>query len=138
MPKGALISVFVVAVLVNYAWELAQAPLYVGLEDYNLAVFWHCFVASLGDGVMVADPSGGLPHVAAIGLVLQPRNCGLSGDDNGGTYSGSDCRMGGRAYFESLAVYGHDAAAPCPRYWPRPHCTDAASAAVDTWARGVL
>jgi len=46
-------SVFVVAVLLNYLWELAQAPLYVGLENYNSAVLWHCFVASLGDGLMV-------------------------------------------------------------------------------------
>ena len=28
-------------------------PLYVGLEEYNAGVFWHCFVASLGDGLMV-------------------------------------------------------------------------------------
>jgi hypothetical protein len=53
MPKRTLISVFVVAVLFNYLWELAQAPLYVGLERYNAVVFWHCFVASLGDGVIV-------------------------------------------------------------------------------------
>lgn len=53
MPGYKLISVFIVAVLVNYAWELAQAPLYVGLEEYNLGVFWHGFVASLGDGIMV-------------------------------------------------------------------------------------
>jgi hypothetical protein len=48
-----LVSVFIVAVLLNYLWELAQAPLYVGLERYTAAVFWHCFVASLGDGFMV-------------------------------------------------------------------------------------
>jgi hypothetical protein len=48
-----IIRVFVVAVLLNYAWELAQAPLYVGLENYNPGVFWHCFVASLGDGIML-------------------------------------------------------------------------------------
>lgn len=53
MPKRTLISVFIVAVLLNYLWELAQAPLYVGLENYNAGVFWHCFVASLGDGIMV-------------------------------------------------------------------------------------
>ena len=53
MLKTTLISVFAVAVLLNYLWELAQAPLYVGLESYNASVFWHCFVASLGDGVMV-------------------------------------------------------------------------------------
>jgi hypothetical protein len=48
-----IISVFIVAVLFNYLWELAQAPLYVGLESYNPGVLWHCFVASLGDAVMV-------------------------------------------------------------------------------------
>ena len=49
----SLFWVFVVAVLLNYLWELAQAPLFLGLERYDAAVFWHCFVASLGDGVMV-------------------------------------------------------------------------------------
>jgi len=48
-----LMSVYIVAVLLNYLWELAQAPLYVGLERYNATAFWHCFVASLGDGVIV-------------------------------------------------------------------------------------
>lgn len=48
-----LASIFLVAVLLNYLWELAQAPFYVGLERYDPAVFWHCFVASLGDGLMV-------------------------------------------------------------------------------------
>jgi hypothetical protein len=51
--KRILMSVFFVAVVLNYLWELAQAPLYVGLKSYNPAVFWHCFVASLGDGLMV-------------------------------------------------------------------------------------
>ena len=53
MPTDKLITVFIVAVLLNYLWELAQARLYVGLEAYNAGVFWHCFVASLGDGIMV-------------------------------------------------------------------------------------
>jgi hypothetical protein len=53
MPKKRLILVFIVAVLLNYLWELAQAPLYVGLEHDNAGVFWHCFVAALGDGIMV-------------------------------------------------------------------------------------
>jgi hypothetical protein len=53
MPKRPLVLIFIVAVLLNYLWELAQAPLYVGLENYDAGVFWHCFVASLGDGVMV-------------------------------------------------------------------------------------
>jgi len=62
----SLIWVFTVAVLFNYLWELAQAPLYVGLERYNAAVFWHCFVASLGDGIMVLI-------VAATGRVILRR-----------------------------------------------------------------
>jgi len=53
MPAYKLISVFVVAVLLNYLWELAQAPFYVGMEAYSAGLFWHCFVASLGDGIMV-------------------------------------------------------------------------------------
>ncbi len=53
MPKRTLITVFIVAVFLNYFWELAQAPLYVGLKSYNIGVLWHCFLASLGDGLMV-------------------------------------------------------------------------------------
>jgi hypothetical protein len=53
MPAYKLISIFVVAVLLKYLWELAQAPLYLGMEDYNAGVFWHCLVASLGDAIMV-------------------------------------------------------------------------------------
>jgi len=45
-------TIFVVAVLGNYRWELAQAPLYVGMESFR-AVWWHCFVASLGDGLVI-------------------------------------------------------------------------------------
>ena len=47
-----LASIFVVAVLFNYPWELAQSPLYVGMESFS-AVWWHCFIASLGDGLLV-------------------------------------------------------------------------------------
>jgi hypothetical protein len=42
----------VVAVLFNYPWELAQSPLYTGTGNFRPA-WWHCFVASLGDGVLV-------------------------------------------------------------------------------------
>ena len=48
-----LVAIFIVAILLNSLWELAQAPLYVGLDRYNAAVLWHCFVAGLGDGIMV-------------------------------------------------------------------------------------
>lgn len=50
--RRILVAVFVVAVLFNYPWELAQSPLYVGTKDFG-AMWWHCFVASLGDGVLV-------------------------------------------------------------------------------------
>jgi hypothetical protein len=48
-----LIWVFIVAVLLNYLWELVQMPLYAGFGGYSTRVLWHCFVASLGDGIMV-------------------------------------------------------------------------------------
>jgi len=63
-----LALIFVVGVAVNYVWELAQAPLYVGLESYGTSVFWHCFAASLGDGIMV------LLIVAAGWITLQEEN----------------------------------------------------------------
>lgn len=44
-------AIFVVAVLLNYGWELAHSPLYVGM-DFNKA-WWHCFLSSLGDGLDV-------------------------------------------------------------------------------------
>lgn len=50
--KRTLWVVFTAAVLINYPWELAQTPLYVGMDDFRL-VWWHCFVASLGDGLIV-------------------------------------------------------------------------------------
>jgi hypothetical protein len=47
-----LLTLYVVAVTVNYLWELAQSPLYVGMERLSL-VWWHCLLASLGDGFLV-------------------------------------------------------------------------------------
>jgi len=49
---GTVATIFVVVVLANYLWELAQAPLYVSMESFR-AVWWHCFVASLGDGLNI-------------------------------------------------------------------------------------
>jgi hypothetical protein len=43
---------FVISVALNYTWELAQAPLFVGMESFA-AMWWHCFVASLGDGIIL-------------------------------------------------------------------------------------
>lgn len=47
-----LAAIFTVAVAFNYAWELAQSPLYTGMEDFR-RMLWHCFAASLGDGMLV-------------------------------------------------------------------------------------
>lgn len=65
MYTGAVplfIRTFVAAVILNFAWELAQAPLYESMGNA-----WEsarrCFVASLGDGVMIL-------LVAAAGAAL--------------------------------------------------------------------
>lgn len=47
-----LAVLFVVSVLVNYLWEIIQAPLYKGMEDFSV-VWWHGGVAALGDGLLV-------------------------------------------------------------------------------------
>lgn len=44
--------VFMIAVPVNYLWELAQSPLYLPASRLG-DMLWHCFVASLGDGVII-------------------------------------------------------------------------------------
>ena len=45
-------QLFVISTALNYPWEVGQAFLYVGM-NYSLAMLWHCFVAALGDGVLV-------------------------------------------------------------------------------------
>lgn len=44
--------VFFTAVPVNYLWELAQSPLYLPASRLS-EMWWHCFVASLGDGLII-------------------------------------------------------------------------------------
>lgn len=51
-PWRTLATLFVLAVLFHYPWELAQSPLYLGMENFR-AMWWHCFVASVGDGFLV-------------------------------------------------------------------------------------
>ena len=51
-PGRRLITLFMVAVLFNYPWELAQSPLYQGMGSLN-RMWLHCFLASLGDGLLV-------------------------------------------------------------------------------------
>jgi hypothetical protein len=45
-------TIFVIAIIANYPWEIAHSSLYEGMSDFSLAL-WHCFVASLGDGALV-------------------------------------------------------------------------------------
>ncbi len=51
-PLRILAALFVVSVVLNYFWELAQGFLYVGMDKWE-NIWWHCFVASLGDGLIV-------------------------------------------------------------------------------------
>ncbi len=51
-PWQVLALVYGIAVALNYAWELAQSGLFTA-ESNAGNIWWHCFVASLGDGVMV-------------------------------------------------------------------------------------
>ena len=46
-----VLLLFALATTVNYPWELAQTPAYAGVAFP--AAIWHCFVASLGDGLLV-------------------------------------------------------------------------------------
>jgi hypothetical protein len=52
MLVRTLTVIFIASVAINFAWELAQAPLYEWPGD-SRNVWWHCFVASLGDGLMI-------------------------------------------------------------------------------------
>lgn len=47
-----IVTIFVVSVVVNYPWEVVQTPLYKGMDDFS-RMLWHCFPASLGDGLLV-------------------------------------------------------------------------------------
>ena len=74
-----LLRLFVIAVLVNYVWEIVQAPLYVGMDSFKL-VWWHCGVAALGDGLLVLliyviggtvlNKQDWFVHPGAIGYVI--------------------------------------------------------------------
>jgi hypothetical protein len=49
---GIVLSVFGLAVALNFVWEMAQAALYQPMGSIAEAR-WRCFVASVADGVMV-------------------------------------------------------------------------------------
>jgi hypothetical protein len=45
-------TLYVVAVILNYPWELAQAGLFTA-ASHRGDILLHCFVAALGDGLMI-------------------------------------------------------------------------------------
>ena len=47
-----LLVLFAASVALNYVWEIAHAPLFVGMDSFR-AIGWHCFTASLGDGIIL-------------------------------------------------------------------------------------
>ena len=46
------LAVFAVGVACNYLWEVSQAYLFVGMVSLR-AIWWHCFIAALGDGIVL-------------------------------------------------------------------------------------
>lgn len=50
--RTTLVLIYAIAVALNYAWELTQSRLY-SIESYVGTGWLSCFVASLGDGLMV-------------------------------------------------------------------------------------
>ena len=44
------LAIFTVGVVGNYLWEASQAFLFVGMVSIR-AIWWHCFIAALGDGI---------------------------------------------------------------------------------------
>lgn len=56
------VATFVVAVGLNFLWEMSQSALFTPMGGTNRAV-WRCFVASLGDGAIIIA-------VVAIGALL--------------------------------------------------------------------
>jgi hypothetical protein len=51
------VVIFLIAVAVNFAWEIAQSVLYAPMGGW-LAATWRCLVASLGDSVIVLGIAG--------------------------------------------------------------------------------
>jgi hypothetical protein len=52
-----LVETFLIAVAANFAWEMAQSVLYAPMGGW-LSGTWRCFLASLGDAVIVIGIAG--------------------------------------------------------------------------------
>lgn len=51
-PLWHFAPIFIIAVALNYVWEIAQGPLFAATNNWG-NMWWHCFVASLGDGILL-------------------------------------------------------------------------------------
>lgn len=51
--RNFIIKLFVISVLINYVWEMAQMPFYANMPFTELSSWLLCFRASLGDGVII-------------------------------------------------------------------------------------
>jgi hypothetical protein len=47
-----LVIIYLLAVTLNYPWEILQSPLYTSVSHIG-SVWVHCFISSLGDGLMI-------------------------------------------------------------------------------------
>jgi hypothetical protein len=71
-------AIFVVAVILNYVWELAQSPLYMGMGDFSL-MWRHCFVASLVDaGLVLLIFAAGAAVFGRRGWFVRPGRRGVA------------------------------------------------------------
>jgi hypothetical protein len=52
-----VVAIFAVAVVVNFAWEMTQSVLFAPMGGWVFGT-WRCFVASLGDGLIVLTITG--------------------------------------------------------------------------------
>ncbi|MCC6244852.1 MAG: hypothetical protein IT353_18540 [Gemmatimonadaceae bacterium] len=57
--------VLLLAIALNFAWELAQSGLYAEADQWP-ARWWHCFIASLGDGILTLV-------IYAVGAIIAGR-----------------------------------------------------------------
>lgn len=120
-----LSSVFVLAVAVNYPWEMLQASLY-RMDTGSLPTWLHCFRASLGDGVLIL-----LILILGAGILGRLdwfRRPGLPGYAwmlTSGLMYGSRRGMDGGARPEPLVLQAGDAAPARSGHRARPCSSDA-------------
>lgn len=129
----ALTVLYVIAVALNFAWEMAQAPLY-GPMGTLVQASRRCFVASLGDGVLmlgvvlIGYVVFGTPDVVRTTLPNADRvrgDCRCRSCSRRGTVGAPDAAM------ELSAV---DALVAWNENWSRPPGADGFFGAVDAGA----